>query len=69
MTDDINRTYTVLVNDEEQHALFPAELPLPDGWRAVGFSGTEDACIGYVDKHWVDMRPLSLRTAVRQDVG
>ncbi|MFF8772664.1 MbtH family protein [Kitasatospora sp. NPDC015120] len=53
--------WTVLVNDEEQHALHPAALPVPAGWRPAGFTGTEDACESWVDAHWSDLRPLSLR--------
>ncbi|GAA1401388.1 MbtH family protein [Kitasatospora putterlickiae] len=53
--------WTVLVNDEEQHALHPAGLPAPDGWRPAGFTGTEAACESWVDAHWTDLRPLSLR--------
>lgn len=63
MTDDDARQWTVLINEEEQYSLFPADLALPAGWRRAGFEGTEDECVGYVDEHWVDMRPLSLRRA------
>lgn len=57
-------TWTVLVNDEEQHGLFPADRPAPGGWREAGFTGTEEECTAYVDEHWTDMRPLSLRRAL-----
>ena len=63
------RQWAVLINDEEQYALFPLELPTPGGWREAGFSGTEDECAAYVDEHWTDMRPLSLRVAMRSDAG
>ncbi|MEU2246715.1 MbtH family NRPS accessory protein [Streptomyces sp. NPDC019224] len=53
--------YLVAVNDEEQHALWPADTPLPAGWRPEGFSGTEDECVAHVDQVWPDIRPLSLR--------
>jgi MbtH protein len=56
--------FKVLVNDEEQYGLFPATLPVPDGWRLAGFSGTEAECSAWVDEHWTDMRPLSLRHAM-----
>lgn len=55
------RKFQVLINHEEQHALFPTELPVPDGWREAGFGGTEDECVEYVDRTWTDMTPLSLR--------
>jgi MbtH protein len=55
--------WTVLINAEEQYGLFPAALPVPGGWRRAGFDGTEEECSRYVDEHWTDMRPLSLRRA------
>ncbi|MEU5523800.1 MbtH family NRPS accessory protein [Streptomyces sp. NPDC047860] len=57
-------TWKVVINDEEQYALFPAQLPTPGGWREAGFSGSEDECTVYVDEHWTDMRPRSLREAM-----
>ncbi|MCG6495545.1 MbtH family NRPS accessory protein [Kitasatospora sp. A2-31] len=53
--------YQVVVNDEEQHALWPAGTPLPAGWRAEGFTGSEEECSAHVDEVWPDIRPLSLR--------
>lgn len=53
--------YQVVVNDEEQHALWPVRSPLPAGWRAEGFTGTEEECMAHVDAVWPDIRPLSLR--------
>jgi MbtH protein len=53
--------WTVLVNAEGQYGLFPADRPVPGGWRPAGFEGTEDSCIAHVDTHWTDMRPASLR--------
>ena len=54
--------FQVLVNDEEQHSLFPAELPVPGGWRPAGCTGTEAECVAFVDRVWTDMRPRSART-------
>ena len=61
--DDV-RTYTVLVNEEEQYSLWQADLSVPDGWRAVGKVGTKQECLDYVRAVWTDMRPLSLRKAM-----
>ena len=60
------RTYTVLVNDEEQYSLWLAELRIPDGWRPAGKSGTKQECLDHVRSVWTDMRPLSLRRAMEQ---
>ncbi|MFG2920592.1 MbtH family protein [Streptomyces sp. NPDC048305] len=58
--------YQVVVNDEEQHALWPAGSPPPAGWRPDGFSGTEEECAAHVDEVWPDIRPLSLRDALAE---
>ncbi|MFE7191743.1 MbtH family protein [Kitasatospora sp. NPDC057541] len=61
--------YRVVVNDEEQHALWPAAAPLPAGWRAEGFTGTEEECAAHVDRVWSDIRPLSLRRRLAEQTG
>jgi MbtH protein len=63
---DDARTYTVLVNDEEQYSLWLADLQIPAGWRAAGKTGTKQECLDYVRAVWTDMRPLSLRRAMAQ---
>ena len=55
------RLHAVVVNDEEQYSIWPAERDLPAGWRHVGFTGTEEECSAYIDETWTDMRPASLR--------
>jgi MbtH protein len=61
-----NRTYTVLVNDEEQYSLWLAELRIPDGWRAAGKTGSKQECLDHIRSIWTDMRPLSLRQAMEK---
>ncbi|MET9769933.1 MbtH family NRPS accessory protein [Streptomyces sp. NPDC006415] len=53
--------FQVVVNDEEQHALWPARTEPPASWRAEGFTGSEEECMAHVDRVWEDIRPLSLR--------
>jgi MbtH protein len=64
--DDNPARWTVLINSEEQYGLYPAGREVPAGWRSGGFEGTEDECTAYVDEHWTDMRPLSLRLAMQR---
>jgi len=54
-------TYRVVRNDEEQYSIWPECQTLPAGWTAEGFSGSADACLGYIGRVWTDMRPRSLR--------
>lgn len=53
--------YKVVVNDEGQYSLWPAERDNPAGWSDAGKTGTKDACLAFVDEVWTDMRPASLR--------
>lgn len=53
-------THRVLVNHEDQHSLWPAGKDIPSGWTTV-FEGDREACLAYVEEHWVDMRPKSIR--------
>jgi MbtH protein len=57
-------TYTVLVNDEGQHSLWPSDIDVPRGWRVAHGADSRQACLDYVNKHWTDMRPLSLIAAM-----
>jgi MbtH protein len=59
--DDEDGTFVVLVNDEEQHSLWPDQLVVPDGWRVVHPAGPRQACLDYIEEHWTDLRPLSAR--------
>ncbi|GAS94988.1 protein mbtH [Mycolicibacterium canariasense] len=62
--DDETGTFFVLVNDEEQHSLWPTFKQVPGGWSvAFGADGqtSRQACLDYVEQNWTDMRPKSLR--------
>ncbi|MET9068573.1 MbtH family protein [Streptosporangium sandarakinum] len=56
-------SFLVVLNDEEQYSVWPADRELPDGWRAEGFEGPREDCLAHIEKVWTDMRPLSLRRA------
>jgi MbtH protein len=58
-------TYDVVINDEEQYSIWPADRPIPAGWRAVGVRDTEETCLAYIEEHWTDMRPRSVRLAMQ----
>lgn len=51
----------VVVNDEEQYSIWPADRELPLGWKATGFVGPRAACLEHIREVWTDMRPLSTR--------
>lgn len=59
--DDEQARFDVVVNDEEQYSIWPADRNLPLGWRIAGKQGTKAECLAYINEVWTDMRPLSLR--------
>jgi len=63
---DENTSFAVVKNHEEQYSLWPTFKPIPDGWSAVGKNGNKAECLAYIDATWTDMRPLSLRKAMRE---
>ncbi|ATE55700.1 MbtH family protein [Actinosynnema pretiosum] len=67
--DDDTRRYAVVLNDEEQHSVWPADRDVPAGWRAEGFTGTRAECLAHVAEVWTDMRPLSLRLRMAEDTA
>lgn len=57
-----DETFIVLVNHEEQYSIWPHWKSVPGGWKAVeGIQGDKKVVLEYVEKTWIDMRPLSLR--------
>ena len=61
--DDEDGEFLVVVNDEEQHSLWPTFRSVPDGWSRVFGPAGRAACLEYVEQNWTDMRPRSLREA------
>jgi uncharacterized protein YbdZ (MbtH family) len=58
--------YVVVVNHEEQYSIWPEGKEIPLGWRAEGHAGTKAECLAYIEQVWTDMRPLSLREAMKR---
>jgi len=59
-------TYKVVLNDEQQYSIWPADRENASGWRDAGKSGTRQECLAYIKEVWTDMRPLSLRNKMRK---
>jgi MbtH protein len=62
--DDESGTFYVLINDEEQHSLWPSFAAVPAGWRIVFGEQPRAACLAYIEENWTDLRPRSLREAM-----
>lgn len=61
-SDSEDRTiYRVVLNNEEQYSIWPADRENAHGWSDVGKNGTREECLAYIKEIWTEMRPLSLR--------
>jgi MbtH protein len=56
--------FQILINAEGQFSLWPAALAVPSGWTPTGPVSSKAVCSAYVDTHWTDMRPISLRQSM-----
>ena len=61
--------YKVVVNHEEQYSIWPADRETPLGWQDAGKSGPKQECLDYIKEVWTDMRPLSLRKKMEEDLA
>lgn len=65
--DDEMAQFTVLVNDEGQHSLWPVFAEVPPGWSVVFGPQAREACLQHIEQSWTDMRPRSLAAAMAGD--
>ena len=59
--EDPDARFVVVINDEEQHALWPTFVAVPAGWHVVHEEDSRESCLRYVEENWTDIRPRSLR--------
>ncbi len=50
-------THFVVVNDEGQHAIWPAALAVPAGWRRQGRRMSKERCLSVITARWPDIAP------------
>jgi MbtH protein len=62
--EDADGTYLVLVNDENQHSLWPTFAEVPAGWTTTHGPAPRQSCLDHIEATWTDMRPTSLITAM-----
>ncbi|MFD9859272.1 MbtH family protein [Streptomyces alboflavus] len=61
--DDADGRFSVLVNDEGQHSLWPEFTEVPAGWTVTHGPADRQSCLDHVEANWTDLRPRSLREA------
>ena len=59
--DDQDGRFLVLANDDGQHCIWPVFAEVPAGWSVVHGEDSRQGSLDYVEQHWTDMRPASLR--------
>ena len=62
--EDENGEYLVLTNAEEQYSLWPSFAEVPAVWKIVKERDGRQACLGFINENWTDMRPKSLIEAM-----
>jgi MbtH protein len=60
--------YEVVVNHEEQYSIWLAGKALPAGWEKAGKRGVKEECLAHIKEVWTDMRPLSLRKQMAEQL-
>jgi len=58
--------HQVVVNGEGQYSTWPLNKATPEGWECAAVQGSHDACLEFIRKSWIDMRPLSLRASTER---
>ncbi len=61
---DDNGGFFVLVNDEEQHSLWPAFAGVPAGRHAVHREADRAACLDCIEQIWAGARPTGLHESL-----
>ena len=64
--EDNDASYLVLVNEENQHSLWPEFVPVPAGWTVANGPATRQDSLDYIERTWTDMRPASLIAAMAE---
>jgi MbtH protein len=67
--DEEDANFVVLVNEEEQYSLWPVFADIPAGWRVVLEESPRKECLDFIEAHWLDMRPRSLRDSMDRESG
>ncbi|SCX74106.1 MbtH family protein [Variovorax sp. EL159] len=59
-------SFLVLVNDENQHSIWPEFIEIPNGWKKINGPASKPECLKFVEENWTDMRPRSLSESMEK---
>lgn len=57
---DTAATHQLIVNDQEQFAVWPATRRVPDSWRSAGRTGTRESLTEYLREILIETLPAPL---------
>ena len=55
--DEPEGRYLVLVDDGNQHSLWPSSVGVPAGWRVVFGQTDRRSALDYIEENWTALRP------------
>ncbi len=58
--------FYVVKNIEEQYSIWPNYKCIPKGWEIVCGPVSKEESLVYIEKNWLDMRPLSLQKELKK---
>src|ERR1700733_14306996 len=61
--------FVVVVNDQDQHALWRAGLNVPSGWRRASAAMPRNECLAAIEGAWPDITPASVRAGTAGTAG
>jgi len=61
MSEDREDIYRVIVNNEEQYSIWPADREVPAGWNDADKSGPKEEVLEYIKQIWLDSAPDHIR--------
>jgi len=61
--------FVVVANDQDQHALWPAGLDVPPGWRRESAVMPRNECLAVVAGAWPDVTPAGIRAGAGRGQG
>lgn len=65
----VDGKFKVVVNHEQQYSIWRMDRTNPLGWTDAGMAGSKDECLNYIQNIWTDMRPLSVRNAIKETLS
>ncbi|MBD8897914.1 MbtH family protein [Rhodanobacter sp. DHG33] len=62
--EEVQSQFLALVNGEGQYSLWPSFAEVPAGWKIRNGPDSRKACLEYIEREWIDIRPLSVVKAL-----